>query len=467
MEVQNLNFDGISLDLFYLDDIIQREHLILKNNNIIPLYVNENRMVLGVNENSNEIVIRDLENFSHKEILKLKIKPTTNFLSKNRYYDLTSVSNLLDWIIEYAVFKNASDVHIEPFEKYARVRIRIDGELNEILRISYEAYNLITNRIKFLANMDIAEKRIPLDGKFSVKSNEINYDLRVSTIPTCYSEKIVIRILYRESKILDLNQIGMAEEHKKILLGALSKGNGIILVTGPTGSGKSSTLYSILKLLNKESLNVMTIEDPVEYSIDGINQINVNPKAGLNFATGLRAILRQDPDVIMIGEIRDKETAEIAVRAAVTGHLVLSTFHTNDVFTTITRLLEMKIEPYLLASAINLIISQRLVKKICPNCKEEYKPSNFEMKTLGWDQNIYKAKGCRKCNFTGYKGRIGIFELLQIKEKQREVIANNFNEIKIKETCSDYKNLIEYCKTLVVQGITTFDEYLKIAYLYD
>lgn len=467
MEVQNLNFDGISLDLFYLDDTTKKEHFMLKNNNIIPLYVNENRMVLGINEKSNEMMVKELENYSHKEILKIRIKTYYNLLQKNRHYDLTSASNLLDWIIEHAVYKNASDVHIEPFEKYARVRIRIDGELNEILRISFEAYNLITNRIKFLANMDIAEKRVPLDGKFSVKINEINYDLRVSTIPTCYSEKIVIRILYRESKILDLNQIGMTEDHKKVLFGALNKGNGIILVTGPTGSGKSSTLYSILKLLNKEGINIMTIEDPVEYSIDGINQINVNPKAGLNFANGLKAILRQDPDVIMIGEIRDKETAEIAVRAAVTGHLVLSTFHTNDVFTTITRLLEMKIEPYLLASALNLIISQRLVKKICSDCKEDYIPSPFEMKTLGWNKNIYKAKGCYKCNFTGYRGRIGIFELLQIKEKQREVIANNFSEIKIKESCKEHKNLMDYCKMFVIQGITTFDEYLKIAYLYD
>ncbi|SEF81542.1 type IV pilus assembly protein PilB [Caloramator fervidus] len=455
MEFQFGYDDFISLDLFYFDST---NHDFIKNN-IYPIYENSQRIILGINENSNLDFLRNIESNLEKEIIKLKVKNKYNRL------DLSSASNLLNWIIEYATKLEASDIHIEPFEKYVRIRYRIDGELSEIIRISYDAYNLIINRIKLLANMDIAEKRLPLDGKIIWEIEGIKYDLRISTVPTYYAEKMVIRILYRNNAFIEKNEIGMLKEHLEILNRALKRKRGVILITGPTGSGKSTTLYSILTMLNKESLNILTIEDPVEYIIEGINQINVNYKVDLNFSNGLRAILRQDPDVIMIGEIRDKETAEIAIRAGVTGHLVLSTFHTNDCFSTITRLLDMGIEPFLIGASLNLIISQRLVRTICPYCKEKYYPSEFEKSFLEIDDGIFKGKGCSRCNYTGYKGRTGIFEVLEINEKHREIIMKDFNEDRIRKL-NDFKTLKEHCRILVKKGVTTFEEYMKVSYLF-
>ena len=295
---------------------------------------------------------------------------------------------LVDSLVKNAVKSRASDIHIEPFEKYIRVRYRIDGELHEVLKSAKETLAALVTRIKILGNMNIAEKRIPQDGRILMNIDEKDYDLRVSILPTVYGEKVVIRVLDRENFLKSKEQLGLSDDDLEKLEGIIKSPYGIILVTGPTGSGKSTTLYTILSDLNKENTNIITVEDPVEYLMDGINQVNVNIKAGLTFASGLRSILRQDPDIIMIGEIRDSETAEIAISSAITGHLVLSTIHTNDAASAVVRLSEMGVEPYLVASSVSGIISQRLVRKICKHCKTSYEASNYEKTILGIEADV-------------------------------------------------------------------------------
>lgn len=375
---------------------------------------------------------------------------------------------MLDEIIKDAVKSNASDIHIEPFETYLKVRFRIDGHLCEYKRFPKEIFEALLLRIKVLASMDIAEKRIPKDGRIVEKIDNAIYDLRVSTLPGVYGEKAVIRILNRENVFLGKKELGLCDRDIKIINKILNNSKGILFVTGPTGSGKTTTLYTLIKEFNIDDKNVVTIEDPVEYMVEGINQVNVNIKAGLTFTTGLRAILRQDPDVILIGEIRDYETAEIAVRAAITGHLVLSTLHTYDCVSSIIRLIDMGIEPYLIAASVSGIISQRLVRKICPNCKEEYVASEYEKYIIGFNNSekviLYKGRGCEKCNNTGYKGRTGVFEVLDITNKIRESIITCKSINTLRSLCikKGMITLESSCKDMVLQGITTFDEYLKI-----
>lgn len=368
-------------------------------------------------------------------------------------------------IITEGILKGASDIHIEPFKDTVLVRYRIDGLLNEVTNIPVSKYEAIIIRLKIMANMDIAEKRIPQDGKFELNINDKYYDFRVSIIPTINGEKIVIRILCKNEKILSLDSLGFDNNNINCIKRIINSSHGIVLITGPTGSGKTSTLYTMLNVLNHSDKNIVTIEDPVEYTIRGVNQINVNNKAGLTFANGLRSILRQDPDVIMIGEIRDEETAQIAVRAAITGHLVISTLHTNDAVNSIIRLIDMGVPNYLVADALVAVIGQRLVRKLCPICKVKHIASEFERKCFSLDdtETVFEAKGCPECNYTGYKGRTITFELMYIDDNQRKFI-NNKEHSDVLRNYSINNGMIplkEYCLMLVKKGVTSLEEFRK------
>ncbi|MBL4933364.1 GspE/PulE family protein [Clostridium paridis] len=380
------------------------------------------------------------------------------------------VVKMIDYLFKNAIEMRASDIHIEPFEDEIRIRYRIDGQLRTINNLQVESQAALVTRIKILANLNIAEKRVPQDGRIITKVGKKNLDLRVSILPVVSGEKIVIRILDRDSYQIGKEKLGLGEKDLETLERITKSPHGIVLVTGPTGSGKSTTLYTVLNELNTGDLNIVTVEDPVEYTLKGINQVNVHSKAGLTFASGLRSILRQDPDVIMIGEIRDSETAEIAVRSAITGHLVLSTLHTNDAPSSILRLVDMGVKPYLVATSLAGVIAQRLVKKICPNCKEEYEASLYEKTILGEHNDesvtLYKGKGCGFCNGTGYVGRVGIYEIMEITREHRDLILNSRDsnllmDLSIK---NGMRTLSEACKELVLDGITTIEELATIAF---
>lgn len=348
------------------------------------------------------------------------------------------VVKLVNMILAQAIRDQASDIHIEPEEDVVRVRYRIDGILHEIFSPPKHLQAAIISRIKILAEMDIAENRIPQDGRFRIRLDKHEIDLRVSTLPTAYGENVVMRLLDKRSILLDIKDLGFSNSNLKKIEDILSHSYGIILVTGPTGSGKTTTLYSALNLLNSIEKNIITVEDPIEYRLKMIRQSQVNPKAGMTFANGLRAILRQDPDIVMVGEIRDSETANIALQAALTGHLVLSTLHTNDAVGALSRMQEMGVEPFLLATAAIGVIAQRLVRKICEKCKEEYEPSKNIIKRLGLNGNqkkyvFYKGKGCNACKGTGYRGRMGIYEILKIDDKLKEMVIANSSADKIKK----------------------------------
>jgi type IV pilus assembly protein PilB len=377
---------------------------------------------------------------------------------KNNSYQVhnSPIIKLTNSIIIRAICSEASDIHLEPFEEYVNVRFRIDGVLCEYIKLPKKIFPMVCTRIKVMSKLDITERRAPQDGKINFCYNNTNYDFRVSILPVVYGEKIVIRILYNEGDKIGLNKLGFDKDGIEFIKAMLNYSHGIILITGPTGSGKSTTLYSMLNSLNKSEKNIITIEDPVEYSLKGINQVNVCNKTGLSFAEGLRTILRQDPDVIMIGEIRDEETAKIAIRAAITGHLVLATLHTNDSSSSVLRLMDMGIPSYLVCDALIGIIAQRLIRKICPYCKEEYKP--------GEKTKSYKGRGCPKCNGTGYKGRTVIYEYNRIDNVKKGIIQNSkdIEELRRHNFESGMKNLQENCWPLVLKGITTLDEFNRI-----
>jgi type IV pilus assembly protein PilB len=378
------------------------------------------------------------------------------------------VVKLVNSIISQAVKMRASDIHIEPFESILRIRYRIDGELQEIVSPAMAAHSALITRIKIMGKMDIAEKRTPQDGRIETEIDGREIDMRISSLPTVYGEKVVIRLLDRSNFLTNKSNLGMTEKNMEAYDKIIMSPNGIILVTGPTGSGKSTTLYATMKELNKDNINIITVEDPVEYKLNGINQVQVNPKAGLTFANGLRSILRQDPDIIMIGEIRDVETAEIAVRAAITGHLVLSTVHTNDAPSTLTRLIDMGVEPYLVSSSLVGVISQRLVRRICNNCREPYELDDREAEFFdkhGHD-TVYHGKGCDLCNNTGYKGRIAVHEVMPITKEIRAMINNRKSVDDIRDLVykSGTDSLKENCRRLVLEGITTVEEMIKISY---
>ena len=381
----------------------------------------------------------------------------------------TPVVKLVNNLVQQAYVRQVSDIHIEPFENDVLVRMRIDGDLVEVMRLAPASLASVISRIKILSGMNIAEKRVPQDGRFAYQNDEFKVDLRVSTIPTMYGEKCVMRLLNTGGEnLLTFEQLGMTKENITRFEHMLSAPNGIILVTGPTGSGKSTTLYAVLNRLRKPTINITTIEDPVEKQMFGINQVQVNTKAGMTFASGLRALLRQDPDVIMIGEIRDYETAEIAVRASITGHLVLSTLHTNDSVSTIVRLIDMGVAPYLVSASVNAIIAQRLVKRLCPYCKRKHVLTDAERTLLGDEtaKESYEPVGCPECNHVGYSGRIAIYEIVELDHRIRKMISSGASVDEIKQAAAENGSefLADNLRELVAKGVTSMDEYNRIIY---
>ena len=372
------------------------------------------------------------------------------------------VIKLINAILSEAIKSNASDIHIEPYEDYLSVRFRVDGVLTEILRPTGRIAPMLIARIKVMSNLDIAEKRVPQDGRMSLKLGDKWVDIRVSTLPSSHGEKAVLRLLDKAETQLGLEQLGMNPATLKNFESSLRNPNGIILVTGPTGSGKTTTLYAGLSILNDQTRNIITVEDPVEYAIEGVTQTQVNTKVGMTFAKGLRAILRQDPDIIMLGEIRDLETAEIAIQASLTGHLVLSTIHTNDSVAAVTRMVDMGIESYLLASTVKAVLAQRLVRRLCNSCKEKYFLDS-DTNVLKKGMEVFKPSGCDECNKTGFRGRVGIFELFLLDKEIKEAINSGATENKLSELAfTEGHKLSDSGYELVQKGITSVDEILRI-----
>lgn len=373
---------------------------------------------------------------------------------------------LVDSIIKEAVPYRASDIHIEPFEKNVRVRYRIDGDLQQRAEFPIEAYSAICARLKILAGLNIAERRIPQDGRINMIIGGKEYDFRVSTLPTVFGEKFVIRILDKTSFQFTRADLGFTEQENAVVDKMLAKPHGIVLLTGPTGCGKSTTLYSFLKEVNDSTVNIVTVEDPVEFTMQGINQTQVNTKANMTFAAALRSILRQDPDIIMIGEIRDEETAEIAVRSAITGHLVFSTLHTNDAPGAIVRLGDMGVQNYLVADALVGVIAQRLVKRLCPACKKKGRTTAKEMSILGINEpvSIARPQGCQFCNNTGYKGRIAVHEIMYMNDKMKNAVLAENNLEKLRKLCIEngMVPLWNSCRNLVLNGSTSIQELMTL-----
>ena len=377
---------------------------------------------------------------------------------------------LVNSIIERAVVERASDIHLEPHETELLVRMRIDGIMQDILTVPRDLQNSVLSRLKIMAGLNIAERRIPQDGRFNVRVKDKNIDLRISTLPTVYGEKIVARLLDKSGGRIALEAIGLTEEGLAAIKNLLKYRNGVILVVGPTGSGKTTTMYSMIHEINTRDVNLVTLEDPVEYNIEGVNQVQINEKVGLTFASGLRSILRQDPDIIAVGEIRDGETADIAMRAAITGHVVLSTIHTNDAVGTIERLEDIGVEPYLVASAMRGMVSQRLLRKICPNCKQAYTATEEELRDLDIPDEVgltlYRGKGCPNCFNTGFRGRTAVVEVMTLNSKLRRLIADGAPRAAIEDELhkpgSGFVSLRESAINLARQGVTTAGEILRV-----
>ena len=421
-----------------------------------------------------------------REYAKGEAEPSPESPEYRKTYDLAGkeqlsgpledapAARMLDLVMIQAIRDRASDIHFEPDEKALGVRFRIDGFLYESLTLPKPIHPALTSRIKILAEMDIAETRLPQDGNFNVKMEKRGFEIRVSTFPTIYGENVVLRILDQTSPLFKLDDLGFSEEVLNHFKQLVRKSSGIILVTGPTGSGKTTTLYALLNMINSKEKNIITIEDPVEYRLAFIRQTQINPKAGINFATGLRSILRQDPDIIMIGEIRDLETSEIAMQSSLTGHLVLSTLHTNDAPEAISRLVDIGVEPYLISSSIIGVLAQRLVRTICPDCKTPYQVDPKIMSDLGEDVlklkgplTLYRGKGCKNCKQSGYWGRSGIFELLLVNEEIKKLISERASTQVIREVAKKTAGMVSLRVDglrKVLKGITTLDEVDRVAY---
>ena len=411
--------------------------------------------------------IQDIIKTIDKERLGLKDGQELELKKLQEISGEAPVVRLVNLMIMQAVHDAASDIHIEPDEEDLKVRCRVDGILHDYPAIPKYLQSALSSRIKVLANLNIAERRAPQDGQFQMKMENRQIDIRVSAVPTIYGENLVLRLLDRGTIILSLSELGFAKDVQDKYEKIIRRPYGIILVCGPTGSGKTTTLYSSLHLINSKEKNIITIEDPVEYRLSGIRQTQLDPKAGVSFSAGLRSMLRQDPDIIMVGEIRDKETAEIAIQAALTGHLVLSTLHTNDAAGAITRLIDMGIEPFLISSSLNAVLSQRLIRLVCKDCKEEYSPSEEVLKKMGLagqrDIKFARGKGCMRCKDSGYKGRIGIFELMIVDDKLRALIAAKAprEEIKRSAESAGMLSLKEDGFNKVKERITTLEEVLR------
>lgn len=452
-----------------LDFIALEDARMVSGLEVLPMIASEHAIEAGVNK----VYGNEYAETAIKELTEEDNKEEADTGEDTASINDAPIVRLVTSIFEQAAKARASDIHVEPGENDVRVRVRIDGQLIQLLTIPKRAQSAVITRLKIIGNMDIAEKRIPQDGRYKliVGGNEI--DVRMSSLPTVHGEKIVMRLLDKQNFLISKEKLGFSEDNIKKFDDLIQNPHGVILITGPTGSGKSTTLYAMLGELNKTTTNIITVEDPVEYTMPGINQVHVNTKAGLTFASGLRSILRQDPDIIMIGEIRDQETVDIAIRAAITGHLVLSTIHTNDAPSTISRLTDMGVPPFMLAASLVGVLSQRLVKKICPFCKTEYKPSKFELHAAGlpesYKHTIYYGKGCTYCNDTGYKGRMAVHEILVVDREVRDMITSDRSIDDIRDYAIKKQRMSTIaagCVALLEKGETTIQEVIHTAYAY-
>ncbi len=424
-------------------------------------------VLAGVYENSagqNLELIESMEQDIDLTHLAETMPEHTDLLESNNDAPIIRLINAL--LIE-AIRQNASDIHIEPYEKQLTVRYRVDGVLRQVVQLKRTLAPMLISRVKVMAKLDIAEKRIPQDGHIPLTMGGHDFDIRVSTIPSGTGERVVLRLLNKQSAGSTLESLHLSDRDFKTLQGILNQPNGIMLVTGPTGSGKTTTLYAGLRALSDSDHSILTIEDPVEIALEGIGQTQVNPKVDMTFARGLRAILRQDPDIIMVGEIRDLETAQIAVQASLTGHLVLSTLHTNSAIGAITRLQDMGIEPFLLASSLCGLVAQRLVRKLCPQCKQAYVPTGRELEALGMEYQgeciLYRANGCEECKQSGYSGRLGVYEVIRVDDHLRALIHDSRGEAAY-EACVRLHNpsILNDAAQKVAAGLTSVDEVLRI-----
>jgi len=418
-----------------------------------------------LNRDSAEQLVQDMEEDGSAIISELE--DTTDLLEDASD---APIIKLVNHIISQSIKARASDIHIEPYQQSFKVRYRVDGILYDLLTPPKWIQPALISRIKVMADLNIAEKRLPQDGRIEVRVGDQNIDIRVSTLPTTFGERVVLRLLNKSGSLLQINDIGLEPERLDTVSQLITSPNGIILVTGPTGSGKTTSLYAILSHLNKPDINIITIEDPIEYQINGISQIQVNPKIELTFARGLRSIVRQDPDVILVGEIRDRETAEIAVQSALTGHLVFSTLHTNDAASAITRLVDIGVEPFLISSSVLAVVAQRLIRVLCHKCKEAYHPEAPLLKSIGISpqllegRTIFRAKGCQDCFHTGYRGRIGIFETMVFDSSLQNIILETYDSNQIKNEALRLKmiTLRQDGVQKVLNGISTIEEVLRV-----
>ncbi len=474
-----------------------------EENNIVPIGFDDDKLVVAIDDPLNLLIQDDLQFITGKEVvLMLATKSAIVECIKVNYgkesaekaareldadldddmlegldasiadeVNSAPVVKLVNTMIDYAIRAGSSDIHIEPMEDRVRVRIRIDGVMQEIMSNPVNAKDAITTRIKILGGMNIAEKRIPQDGRIQTEINGEEIDMRVSILPTIYGEKTVIRILAKNDGNLNRKYLGISDHNNALIDKIIQVPQGICLISGPTGSGKTTTLYTLLAEKNNPETNIITVEDPVEIKIPGLNQVQVNAKAGMTFASGLRSILRQDPDIILVGEIRDGETAEIAMRAAITGHLVFSTIHTNDAVSSINRLIDMGLEPYMVCSALVGVVSQRLVRRICNSCKKPYEPSEYERKKVHIEpgQKLFKGEGCPDCNGSGYKGRIAIHEIVVMTGAMKTLIEKRASEEEMRKLAvsEGTQMLADSAAALVLEGITTVDEMNRVAYSID
>ena len=504
---QQLSLERVDLDKTFVQQDIARSipKEVAQKYLAIPIYIRDDKLVVAMSDPLNMFAIDDICFITQKKIqpavaTKEQIeraieiyysKQATDLAIEELKREYTSAAaetqrqeleltddvqaapavRLTNSIINQAIATHASDIHLEPFENYVTVRYRVDGVLFESNRIPQNLYSAVSTRIKIMAGMNIAEKRLPQDGRIELEIKGRAYDFRVSTLPTVFGEKIVIRVLDRTTFDFTRDKLGFTEHENRLMDKIVRMPYGIVLLTGPTGSGKTTTLYSMLSEVNTPDKNIVTIEDPVEYMLAGINQVQVNMKSGLTFAAGLRSILRQDPDIIMIGEIRDEETAQIAVRAAITGHLVLSTLHTNDAPGAITRLVDMGVEPYLAADAIVAVIAQRLVRKLCQACRTTYTADEKEKIILNTDKpvQLYKSVGCPACQDSGYRGRTAIHEVMLIGKEHRNIIAKGGSAEEIRDVAvkQGMVDLYESCRQLVLSGVTSIQEMVKTVYARD
>lgn len=419
-----------------------------------------------MSRDSAEQVIQDMRE-EDRDLIMSAVEETGDLLDDTSDAPIIKLVNL---ILSQAVKARASDIHIEPYQNRIKIRYRVDGILYDMLSPPKHIQSTLTSRIKIMAKLDIAEKRLPQDGRIEIRIGDRDVDIRVSTIPIAFGERVVLRLLDKTNVLLKLSDLGMSEQGLKVFNQLIKSAHGIILVTGPTGSGKTTTLYAALSIINNSGINIITIEDPIEYQIEGIGQIQVNPKIDLTFANGLRSIVRQDPDVILVGEIRDLETAEIAIQAALTGHLVFSTLHTNDSASAITRLIDMGIEPFLVTSSVIGILAQRLMRNICNECKNVYTPDEESLQNIGitpemyGGKKMYRGKGCQDCLNTGYRGRTGIFELMILNDSIKNLILKTSDSSSIKHKAVEHEmiTLRQDGALKVLNGITTIEEVLRI-----